>query len=212
MYENEVNQSNAKGKDRRSQRSQQALIDALIDLMAVKTYDSISIMEIVEKANVGRSTFYAHYQTKDDLLKNGFERILDLTLNHIILRKNEKKLLVDATMLFQHANSHYHLFKNLMWGSGFEILTKDELTIFSKKLQQRLSQFFPDENKLAVPMNVLSFFLSSNLLILLKWWLDNKMPYSPEKMNDLFQILIMPGVQSAVENVDASLKKSPTSR
>jgi hypothetical protein len=92
-----------------------------------------------------------------------------------------------------------------MWGSGFEILTKDELILLSNKLQQRLTQFFPDENKLSVPMNVLSIFLSSNLLILLKWWLDNKMPYSPEKMNDLFQILVMPGVQSALENVDGHL-------
>jgi AcrR family transcriptional regulator len=199
MYENTVDQPNAKGEDRRSQRSQQALIDALIDLMAVKTYDSISIKEIVEKANVGRSTFYAHYQTKDDLVKSGFERILDVTLNHMILSKDEQNLMVDATMLFQHAQSHYQIYRTLMWGSGFEILTKDELIIFSEKLQQRLSQFFPDENKLSAPLNVLSVFLSGNLLILLKWWLDNKTPYPPEKMNELFQILVMPGIKSALE-------------
>ncbi len=199
MYDNEVDQANPKGKDRRSQRSQQALIDALIELMAVKTYDSISIKEIVEKANVGRSTFYAHYQTKDDLVKGGFERILDETLNHIVLSKNELNLIVDPTLLFQHAQGHVHLYKTLMWGAGFEILTKDELNIFSEKLRQRLSQFFPDENKLSVPLNVLSFFLSSSLLILLKWWLDNKMPYPPEKMNDLFQTLVMPGMKSGLE-------------
>jgi AcrR family transcriptional regulator len=198
MYENKVDQPNAKGEDRRSQRSQQALLDALIDLMGVKTYDSISIKEIVEKANIGRSTFYAHYQAKDDLLKSGFERILDETLNHIILSKNGQNLVMDATMLFQHAQGHYHLYRTLMWGSGFEILTKDELIILSEKLQQRLSQFFPDENKLSIPLNVLSIFLSGNLLMLLKWWLDNKMPFPPEKMNDLFQILVMPGITSAL--------------
>jgi AcrR family transcriptional regulator len=199
MYENEVDRPNAKGKDRRSQRSQQALIDALIELMAVKNYDSISIKEIVEKANVGRATFYSHYQTKDDLVKGGFERILDETLNHIVMSQDEQNLMVDITMLFQHAQGHYHLYKTLMWGSGFEILTKDELIILSEKLQQRLSQFFPDENKISVPLNVLSISFSGNLLILLKWWLDNKMPYSPEKMNALFQILVMPGIKSALE-------------
>jgi AcrR family transcriptional regulator len=199
MYENEVDKPKAKGKDRRSQRSQQALIGALIELMAVKNYDTISIMEIVEKANVGRSTFYAHYQTKDDLVKSGFERILDETLNHIVLSKNEQNLTVDTTMLFQHAAGHYHLYKALMWGSGFKILTKDELYILSEKLQQRLSQFFPDEDKISVPLSVLSNSFSGNLLILLKWWLDNKMPYSPEKMDQLFQILVMPGIRSALE-------------
>jgi AcrR family transcriptional regulator len=199
MYENEVDKPKAKGNDRRSQRSQQALIGALIELMAVKNYDSISINEIVEKANVGRSTFYAHYQTKDDLVKSGFERILDETLDHIVLSKNEQNLTVDTTMLFQHAAGHYHLYKALMWGSGFKILTKDELYILSEKLQQRLSQFFPDENKISVPLSVLSNSFSGNLLILLKWWLDNKMPYSPEKMDQLFQILVMPGIRSALE-------------
>lgn len=199
MSENLVDRPNASDEDRRSKRSEQALIDALIELMAVKTYDSISIKEIVEKANVGRSTFYAHYQTKDDLVKSGFERILDGTLQHMILSKDERNLMVDTTMLFQHAQGHYHLFKTLMWGSGFEILTKDELNILNEKMRQRLSQFFPDENKLTIPVNVLSIFLSGNLLILLKWWLDNKMPFPPEKMNDMFQVLVMPGIKSALE-------------
>jgi AcrR family transcriptional regulator len=199
MSENLVDRPNASDEDRRSKRSEQALIDALIELMAVKTYDSISIKEIVEKANVGRSTFYAHYQTKDDLVKSGFERILDGTLQHMTLSNDGRNLMVDTTMLFQHAQGHYYLFKTLMWGSGFEILTKDELNILNEKMRQRLSQFFPDENKLSVPLNVLSIFLSGNLLILLKWWLDNKMPFPPEKMNDMFQVLVMPGIKSALE-------------
>ncbi|MHC1783260.1 MAG: TetR/AcrR family transcriptional regulator [Anaerolineaceae bacterium] len=199
MSENRVDQPDAKSEDRRSQRSENALINALIDLMAAKTYDSISIKEIVDKANVGRSTFYSHYQTKDDLLKSGFERLLDELLNHVVLSKDNLELSVDATMLFQHAQGHYHLFKVLMWGSGYKILTMDEHIILAGKLQQRLSQFFPDESKISVPLNVLSISLSGNLLILLKWWLDNKMPYSPEKMNELFQILVLPGVNSALK-------------
>jgi AcrR family transcriptional regulator len=199
MYENRGNQSSPEGKDRRSQRSRQALIDALINLMAEKTYDSISIKEIVEIANIGRSTFYIHYETKDDLLRSGFERLLDETLNHVVLSKNNQTLMVDTTLIFQHAAGHYHLYKNLMWGAGLKILTIDEQIIFSEKLQQRLVHLFPDETKISVPLNVLSIVFSGNLLILLKWWLDNKMPYPPEKMNDLFQILAMPGIQSALE-------------
>ncbi len=199
MSENWADQSTGKSADRRSKRSEQALIDALIGLMDVKTYDSISIKEIVDRANVGRATFYAHYQTKDDLLKGGFERILDFTLDHIIFSKNELNLMVDVTSLFQHAAGHHHLYKSLMRGTGFGILTKDELNVLSEKLEQKLSTYFPDENKLSIPLNVLSNFFSGNLLLLLKWWLDNKMPYPPEKMNDLFQILVMPGIKSALE-------------
>jgi AcrR family transcriptional regulator len=199
MYENSVDKTGAKGDDRRSQRSQQALIEALIELMANKTYDSISIKEIVEKANVGRSTFYAHYQTKDDLVKSGFERLLDETVTHVVLNKSNQDLTVDVTMLFHHAAGHYHIYKTLMWGTGYKILTIDEHNVFSEKLKQRLSVFFPDESKMTVPLDVLSIVFSGNLLILLRWWLDNKMPYPPEKMNNLFQKMVMPGIKAALE-------------
>lgn len=199
MSENELPPPNPKPPDRRSLRSQHALLAALIDLMAVKTYDSISIKELVEKANVGRATFYAHYQTKDDLVKAGFEHVLDETLAHIILSRDGHHLTVDTTQLFHHAAGHYHLYKTLMWGSGFEILTKDELTIFSEKIHHRLAHFFPDPSQISVPLPVLSHSFSGNLLLLLKWWLDNKMPYPPEKMNECFQILVMPGIHAALE-------------
>jgi AcrR family transcriptional regulator len=198
MYENKEDKTGAKGEDRRSQRSQQALIEALIDLMATRPYDSISIKEIVDRANVGRSTFYAHYQTKDDLVMSGFERLLDETVKNVVISKSKQDLTVDVTMVFQHAAGHYHIYKTLMWGTGYKILTIDEHNVFSEKLRQHLSVLFPDESKISVPLDVLSVFFSGNLLILLRWWLDNKMPYPPEKMNDLFQILAMPGIKSAL--------------
>lgn len=198
MYDKKVSQSNLKGNDRRSQRSQHALIDALIELMAEKSYDSISIKEIVEKANVGRSTFYAHYQTKDDLVRGGFELILDETLNQIVYNDKEDNLTFDLTMFFKHAEGHYQFYKNLMWGSGYKILTQDELVILSEKIQQRFANCFSIDNNNSVPLNILSYSFSGSLFILLKWWLDNKMPLPPEKMNNVFQILVMPGIKSAL--------------
>lgn len=198
MYENGVDPVTEKSEDRRSKRSEQAMIDALIALMDNRSYDSISIKEIVEKANVGRATFYAHYQSKDDLLKDGFERILAFTLEHIVFSKDEKNLSVNVTSLFQHAAGHYHLYKNLMRGTGFGILTKDELQILSEKLQLKISAYFPDEANRSVQIPVLCHFFAGNLLLMLKWWLDHKMPFPPEKMNDLFQLLVMPGMIDAL--------------
>jgi AcrR family transcriptional regulator len=86
-------------QDRRSRRTQQALMEALLELLAVKNYDEISINDIVERANVGRSTFYAHYQDKDDLLRNGFERALDLLIQHVSFGIADQDLQLDATPL-----------------------------------------------------------------------------------------------------------------
>src|SRR3972149_11575951 len=76
--------------DRRVQKTRKLLQDALIELVAEKGYESVTIQEILDNANVGRSTFYAHFQDKDQLLHSILDRLDDLFEQH-------KKRLVDAT-------------------------------------------------------------------------------------------------------------------
>jgi len=185
-------------QDRRTQRTQQTLLDALIDLLKVKHYDAISVKDIIEKANVGRSTFYAHYQTKDDLLKGGFERVLDMLLEQVVIDETNRNLTLDTVPLFRHALGHAELFRTLAWGSGFEVITTQGQTALGAKFQQCLSQLVPAEQPPTVPLSALSYSLAGSLLILLKWWLENDMPGSPEAMDRIFQELVMPGIRNAL--------------
>ena len=178
-------------QDRRSQRTQQTLMDALIALLAVKHYDEISINDIIDRANVGRSTFYAHYQGKDDLLKSGFERVLDMLINHISFGESDQDLRLDTTQLFRHAQGHYELYRTLVWGSGFDLLTKDGHAALSAKFQENFTQILSGKPEPSIPLAVLSYSIAGTLLLLLKWWLDNKMPYSPVYMDEIFQQLVM---------------------
>jgi AcrR family transcriptional regulator len=185
-------------QDRRSQRTQQALMDALISLLAVKHYDEISINDIIDRANVGRSTFYAHYQAKDDLLKSGFGRVLDMLIQHIKFNEVDQDLQLDTTPLFSHAKGHYELYRTLVWGSGFELLTKDGHAALSAKFQESFTRLLSGKPEPSIPLDVLSYSMAGNLLILLKWWLDNKMPYSPEYMDEIFQQLVMPSARNTL--------------
>jgi AcrR family transcriptional regulator len=178
-------------KDRRSERTEQTLMDALVALLAVKGYDEISINDIIDRANVGRSTFYAHYQTKDDLLKSGFERVLDMLIHHISFIEADKGLQLDTTPFFSHAKGHYELYRTLAWGSGFDVLTKDGHAALSARFQERFSSLLSGKPEPAIPLDVLSYWMAGTLLLLLKWWLDNKMPCSPERMDEIFQQLVM---------------------
>jgi AcrR family transcriptional regulator len=193
-------------QDRRSQRTQQALMDALIALLAVKNYDEISINDIVDHANVGRATFYVHFQDKDDLLRNGFERVLDMLIQHISLVEADQNLQLDTTPLFLHAKGHYELYRMLVWGSGFEVLTKDGHAALSAKFLESFTLFLSGKPEPPVPLAILSYSVAGTLLMLLKWWLDNKMPYSPEYMNGIFQQLVMPNIQNILRSAEIKEK------
>ena len=61
--------------DRRVQRTRDVLHQALISLMIEKGYEVITVQDIIDRANVGRSTFYAHYVGKQDLLLSGLKNL-----------------------------------------------------------------------------------------------------------------------------------------
>jgi AcrR family transcriptional regulator len=186
-----------KTPDRRTQRTREALIHALLDLIQEQHYDQISVQEIVDHANVGRSTFYAHYENKDDLLNSGFEHLLESLVQWIKL-DDEGQLTFDTSMLFRHAHGHYEIYRTLIWGTGFKLLIEDGHAALSEKIEARLRIILPTQKVESLPLPVLSYAIAGTLLALLKWWLDNKMPYPPEKMDEVFQQLMMPGIRGTL--------------
>src|SRR5689334_18936052 len=103
--------------DRRSQRTRQMLGTALIEVMLQKRYDEITVQDIIDQANVGRSTFYAHYLDKDDLLISGFTGVLD-ALRDQMYQQATDELGQSPSLLFffEHVHDHYHLYKALVRG------------------------------------------------------------------------------------------------
>jgi AcrR family transcriptional regulator len=141
--------------DRRTRRTEDSLIHALLDLIETTPYDLISVRDIIEKANVGRSTFYAHYQNKDGLLMEGFQHMLDLLVAGIAVA-GESRVVFDSTMLFEHARGHREIYRKLAWGSGFKLLMKDGHAALSRKVEDRLSSLLPAGHAPSVPLPLLA--------------------------------------------------------
>src|SRR4030067_3389625 len=85
--------------DRRVQKTRKLLQDALIELVAEKGYESVTVQEILDKANVGRSTFYAHFQDKDQLLHSILDRLDGLFVQHEKQFLDAKKNFGDADIM-----------------------------------------------------------------------------------------------------------------
>jgi AcrR family transcriptional regulator len=187
--------------DRRSDRTRQALNQALIELMLEKSYASISVQDIVERANVGRSTFYGHYQHKDDLLSSQLRRLVE-ELSQSVKAENQKDHpLLPSLQLFYHVQAYYSLYKAVvMWGPGLEFVLKTFQVFLSKGIESQLEALLAgaEQQKSALPVAVVANYVAGAFLTLLKWWLDNGMVYSPEYMDELFLQLVMPGVQATL--------------
>ena len=178
--------------DRRSQRTRQALGDAFVALLMEKGYDAISIKDIIDCANVGRSTFYSHYADKNELSVGQLDRLMDVLSQHVPQTHTEENPFFPSLGLFQHIQQQQKLYRILTWGSGVDVLTKHLQKIMSEKIEERL---LANEQTYDAPVPVIANFLAGSFLSLVKWWLDNKMTYSPEQMDAMFRKLALASLE-----------------
>jgi AcrR family transcriptional regulator len=177
--------------DRRSQRTRHLLSAALVELIRERDYSTITVSDIIERADVGRSTFYAHYRDKDDLFVGELDRVIEL-LSERIPGQDEMPFF-PSLGLFRHVGEEYELYKALVWTPGIDLLIKH----MQKSLSQRIEQGLQNNGKeYEVPLQVLSNFIAGNFLTLLKWWLENKKAYAPEQMDRIFRDLTLHGIES----------------
>jgi AcrR family transcriptional regulator len=188
--------------DRRSERTRQLLSAALIELMLEQRYDEITVQDIIDRANIGRSTFYAHYLDKEDLLVSGFTRVLDtLGLSPQQRGEGENQAPPSLARFFQHVQEHHQLYKALVYGGGIDRLFKKSHQHMRRNIEQHLAALIPAGQAPAAPLPLVADYLAGAILSMLTWWLDNEMPYTPEQMDALFQQLVRPGVQTTLQIV-----------
>src|SRR5215469_15309647 len=108
--------------DRRAARSRHMLHQALLSLIVEKGYDEITVENICDRANVGRSTFYAHFTSKDDLKRRGLEYLRQELIEQQRKASGEADTdvrgLAFAQAMFEHARDHIHLYRALVGSRG----------------------------------------------------------------------------------------------
>lgn len=181
-------------KDRRSQRTRRLLSEALVELIREKDYNTITVSDIIDRANVGRSTFYVHYRDKDDLFVAEMDRVIDVLSKDFMLESHEENYLFPSLGLFRHVREEYELYKALAWGPGIDLLIKHVQKSLSEKIEMSLKESGSEFN---TPVPILANYIAGSFLTLLKWWLDNKMIYSPEQIDEIFKKLTLSGIEGA---------------
>lgn len=190
-----------KKEDRRILKTRMVLQDAMFSLMQEKSYNKITIQEIIDRANVGRSTFYSHFETKDDLLLSSIEILLEMLNQYIVdyLESNEKKpRLLPVAELFDHIRENSKPMKGLMKAESSEVFFNKVQTYWNNNIDRYLKARFPKDSEPELPLAILTNHITSTLINLIKWWINNKMPYSSAQMDCYFQELVNPCIDSVL--------------
>lgn len=186
--------------DRRVLRTRRALKDALMALILEKGYDTLTIEDITERADLGRTTFYLHYRDKEDLL---LESILEI-INDLVAQtraSGEQPIL----LTFQHAAKNADLYRIILRGEGVfkaidrlrKIVAQTIEELLSEALQERSAQD-QVEVKPQIPMDVFVNYFAGSLLGMLTWWLEQGAPHSPEEMTEMFRLLFFQGANEVL--------------
>ena len=188
-------------QDRRSQRTYHLVNAALMELLLEKRYDTIIVQDILDRANIGRSTFYTHYFDKEDVLESIAEQMLE-AFSHQVQQAEAGRGIVPSLALFRHVQQQHRLFQVLLRGRGEEVLWKAGQAMLSRKIEQALTAICVGKRAPSIPLAVVAQYLAGAFLNLLKWWLEAEMPYTPEQMDEMFQQLALPGVWATIEGKD----------
>lgn len=178
--------------DRRQRKTREAIFSAFTELLSNRDFNQITVGQIIEKADVGRATFYSHFETKDFLLKEFCEElfchIFDVQNND----SHEHKHIFDCSgsdsvflHLFQHLQNNDNNILLLLSSQNNELFLKyfkAELETLVESqlpiLQSRKSDDIPD---LFWKNHIVSTFVGT-----LQWWIENGMAESPEEITNYF--------------------------
>ena len=185
--------------DRRSQRTYRLVSSAFAELLSEKPYDEILVQDILDRAGIGRTTFYAHYFDKEDVLDSMTEQILSM-FTHQIAQTTARQRVVPSLELFEHIyHSPNQHFRALMRGRAGEPLWEALQTALCRAIEPALCTLCAEKRSPSIPLPVVSQYLAGAFLALLKWWVEASQPYPPEQMENIFQQLALPGVWSMLK-------------
>ena len=169
--------------DRRQKKSREAIFRAFSKLLERKRYEYITVQEIIDEADVGRSTFYSHFETKDMLLKEMCSDIFD----HIFAGDMcaHETGMTDLQSRLSHILWHLKDHK----ADIIVLLSSESGDLFMRYLGEYLTELFRmylSDFSSKVPEDFLLNHLVYSFCAALKWWVKEKMETSPEQTSAYF--------------------------
>jgi AcrR family transcriptional regulator len=188
-----------KPMDRRIARTRGMLQHALNSLILKKGYEAITIKDICDAANVGRSTFYAHYTSKDDLKRSGLE-----PLRRLLVDRQRTALATPGDIMerrfgfslamFEHARDHRDHYRALVGGRGGAVALGTIRQILSDLVRDELAAAADKKSADVIPRELVVQYIVGAYMAVMTWWLDGGAKLPPQRIDAMFRRLAIEGI------------------
>lgn len=189
-----------KKEDRRVLRTRQQLRAALLSLIQERGFETLSVQDIIDRANVGRATFYSHFDSKEDLLVSGFDELraaLKVRQREALRGKSsDERLLAFSEEIFAHVMEYREIFRAMAGKRSGAVVQSLILKLMMDLVRDDVKALAPAGAN-SVRTEALVQFISGGLFGMLMWGLGGKIGMSVEEMNAAFRRLAIPAVKAA---------------
>ena len=186
--------------DARVRRTRHRLRDAIVSLIHEKSYPAIAVKEILVRADVGRSAFYAHFPNKDALLASGIEQMLHATGPRPVPKTLEPfgKVLSFSFPVFDYIGGCRHAADAKMGRKGRTILHQHLRRVLRNQIRDDVRQALEAGNGLtsSIPADLAVEYMVTTFILVLNWWVESRSPLSAREVDDVFLALVVPALTS----------------
>lgn len=187
--------------DRRVQRTRELLQKALIELIGERGYDAITIQDIADRANVGRTTFYVHYNSKDELFMSCHKAIVsEFRIGALHPLSRAELLSPEAppglTSAYQHLEEARARLYQIFQGKDGLLILRRMRDWNAREIEANLRAAFAESNS-TIPFDVLANYLAGAQIALLQWWLEKRRPHTLENLAQTFHRLQRAAIRDA---------------
>jgi len=181
--------------DARSRRTRMLLGDAFLRLILEKPIEDITVQEVLDRAGIGRSTFYLHFRDKNDLLLSQLERFGEHMSTVLIVNKEKSLRVAPVAEMFVHVEQQRKLYCILRDAGRLTDFFDLAQEYFARGIEERLIETGRvsklSKSELAARANA----LAGSLLSLLRWWMDRIDKEPAAKMDEMFHRMVWNGLR-----------------
>ena len=187
--------------DRRVQRTRELLLDAFVSLMIERGYQKLTVEQLLDRAGVGRATFYTHFRSKEDLLSCSVERLAahlrQAWESTAAVGVGARERFGFTLAFFCHIDSHRRIY-HLNVGRASGVTVEKHMRAMLAELVREDLRMSRDLRAAATNTEFAVHYVVGAMWSVVVWWLEERPTLSARQINDEFRRLVFSGLDSVL--------------